>query len=102
MTVDKYTLHKDGETEKWRVEKEGSDKARMAFRTTGQDGSSIQKLKRSGAFAKMSGQMVARCESGRWTIRFKKSGPILDQRTPKRRRADLYVSTSHLDNETML
>lgn len=33
MTLDKYTLHKDKKTEKWRLEKEGSDKAKRTYRT---------------------------------------------------------------------
>lgn len=31
MSIDKYTLHKDSNTEKWRLEKEGSDKAKRTF-----------------------------------------------------------------------
>lgn len=33
MPIDKYTLHKDTDTEKWRLEKEGSDKAKRVFDT---------------------------------------------------------------------
>lgn len=33
MALDKYTLHKDAETEKWRLEKEGSDRAKRVFET---------------------------------------------------------------------
>lgn len=33
MALDKYTLHKDAETEKWRLEKEGSDRAKRVFDT---------------------------------------------------------------------
>lgn len=33
MILDKYTLHKDRETEKWRLEKEGSDKAKRTYGT---------------------------------------------------------------------
>lgn len=33
MALDKYTLHKDGETEKWRLEMEGSDRAKRVFDT---------------------------------------------------------------------
>lgn len=31
MALDKYTLHKDAESEKWRLEKEGSDRAKRVF-----------------------------------------------------------------------
>jgi len=33
MPVDKYTLHKDQKSEKWRLEKEGSDRAKRTFDT---------------------------------------------------------------------
>lgn len=33
MTLDKYTLHKDKKTEKWRLEKEGSDRAKRTYET---------------------------------------------------------------------
>ncbi len=33
MTLDKYTLHKDAESEKWRLEKEGSNRAKRTFDT---------------------------------------------------------------------
>ena len=33
MTLDKYTLHKDAKTEKWRLEQEGSDRAKKTFDT---------------------------------------------------------------------
>ena len=33
MTVDKYTLHKDQKGEKWRLEKEGSDRTKRTFDT---------------------------------------------------------------------
>lgn len=33
MTLDKYTLHKDRETEKWRLEREGSPRAKGTFDT---------------------------------------------------------------------
>lgn len=33
MALDKYTLHKDRESEKWRLEKEGSDRAKRVFDT---------------------------------------------------------------------
>ena len=33
MTLDKFTLHKDRETEKWRLEREGSDRAKRVFET---------------------------------------------------------------------
>ncbi len=33
MALDKYTLHKDAKTEKWRLEKEGSDRAKRTFGT---------------------------------------------------------------------
>ena len=33
MTLDKYTLHKDKKTEKWRLEKEGSDRAKRTYDT---------------------------------------------------------------------
>lgn len=33
MSLDKYTLHKDGKTEKWRLEKEGSNQAKASFDT---------------------------------------------------------------------
>ena len=33
MTVDAYTLHKDGTSGKWRLEKEGSDRAQRTFAT---------------------------------------------------------------------
>jgi hypothetical protein len=31
MALDKYTLHKDAKTEKWRLEKEGSDRAKARY-----------------------------------------------------------------------
>jgi len=31
VAIDKYTLHKDAETEKWRLEREGSDRAKRVF-----------------------------------------------------------------------
>lgn len=33
VTMDKFTLHKDGESEKWRLEKEGADRAKRVFDT---------------------------------------------------------------------
>lgn len=33
MTLDKYTLHKDQKADKWRLEKEGSDRAKKIFDT---------------------------------------------------------------------
>lgn len=33
MAIDKYTLHKDAETDKWRLEKEGSDRAKARYDT---------------------------------------------------------------------
>lgn len=33
MALDKYTLHKDAQSEKWRLEKEGSDRAKRVFET---------------------------------------------------------------------
>ncbi|MGN7883617.1 DUF2188 domain-containing protein [Ensifer sp. 22460] len=33
MSLDKYTLHKDGKSEKWRLEKEGSNRAKAQFDT---------------------------------------------------------------------
>ena len=33
MTLERYTLHKDSKTEKWRLEKEGSDRAKRTFET---------------------------------------------------------------------
>ncbi|QXQ07383.1 DUF2188 domain-containing protein [Sphingosinicellaceae bacterium] len=33
MAMDKYTLHKDAKTEKWRLEMEGSDRAKRTFAT---------------------------------------------------------------------
>lgn len=33
MALDKYTLHKDKKSEKWRLEKEGSDRAKRTFDT---------------------------------------------------------------------
>jgi hypothetical protein len=33
MTLDKFTLHKDAKTEKWRLEQEGSDRAKRTFDT---------------------------------------------------------------------
>ena len=31
MPIEKYTLHKDADTEKWRLEKEGSNQAKRTF-----------------------------------------------------------------------
>lgn len=31
MALDKYTLHKDGKSDKWRLEKEGADRAKRTF-----------------------------------------------------------------------
>lgn len=31
MAIDKYTLHRDAESENWRLEKEGSDRAKRVF-----------------------------------------------------------------------
>lgn len=53
MTVDKYTLHKDREADNWRLEKEGSDRARRVYETkdealknlrddVGRDGGSVR------------------------------------------------------------
>lgn len=36
MPLDKYTLHKDQKTDKWRLEKEGSDRAKKIFDTKAQ------------------------------------------------------------------
>ncbi|THK38636.1 DUF2188 domain-containing protein [Ensifer sp. MPMI2T] len=36
MSLDKYTLHKDAKTDKWRLEKEGSDRAKATFGTKGE------------------------------------------------------------------
>lgn len=33
MSVDKYTLHKDQKSQKWRLEKEGSDRAKKTYET---------------------------------------------------------------------
>lgn len=33
MSVDKYTLHKDQKSKKWRLEKEGSDRAKKTYET---------------------------------------------------------------------
>jgi hypothetical protein len=33
MTLDKFTLHKDRDAEKWRLEKENSDRARRVYDT---------------------------------------------------------------------
>ena len=33
MALDKYTLHKDGKSDKWRLEKEGSDRDKRTFDT---------------------------------------------------------------------
>lgn len=33
MPIDKYTLHKDRKSEKWRLEKEGTDRAKRVFET---------------------------------------------------------------------
>ena len=33
MTLDKYTLHKDQRTDRWRLEKEGSNRAKRTFDT---------------------------------------------------------------------
>jgi len=33
MSLDKYTLHKDRDSDKWRLEKEGSDRAKKIFDT---------------------------------------------------------------------
>lgn len=33
MTIDKYTLHKDQDAEKWRLEKEGLDRAKRVYDT---------------------------------------------------------------------
>lgn len=33
MSLDKYTLHKDRDSDKWRLEKEGSDRAKEIFDT---------------------------------------------------------------------
>ncbi|MDX0413894.1 DUF2188 domain-containing protein [Sinorhizobium medicae] len=33
MSLDKYTLHKDEKSEKWRLEKEGSNRAKASFDT---------------------------------------------------------------------
>jgi hypothetical protein len=33
MTLERYTLHKDSKTEKWRLEKEGSNRAKRTFET---------------------------------------------------------------------
>ncbi len=33
MILDKYTLHKDKKTDKWRLEREGSDRAKRTYGT---------------------------------------------------------------------
>ena len=33
MALDKFTLHKDAKSEKWRLEQEGSDRAKRTFKT---------------------------------------------------------------------
>jgi len=33
MTIDNYTLHRDPKSDKWRLEKEGSDRAKRIFDT---------------------------------------------------------------------
>ena len=51
--VDRFTLHKDQDTEKWRLEREGSDRAKRTFDTkaealsnlreaVGKDGGSVR------------------------------------------------------------
>lgn len=53
MTLDKYTLHKDRKTDKWRLEPEGSDRARRVYdrkedalqnlrKDVGKDGGSVR------------------------------------------------------------
>ncbi|ABR60159.1 DUF2188 domain-containing protein [Sinorhizobium medicae] len=36
MSLDKYTLRKDGKTDKWRLERESSDRAKATFETKDQ------------------------------------------------------------------
>lgn len=31
MAIDRYTLHRDAKSQKWRLEKEGSDRAKRSF-----------------------------------------------------------------------
>ena len=31
MAIDKYTLHRDPKSDKWRLEREGSDRAKRIF-----------------------------------------------------------------------
>ena len=45
MTVKKYTLHKDQKSDKWRLEKEGSDRAR---RTSDTKEDALKNLKKTG------------------------------------------------------
>lgn len=33
MAIDKYTLHKDRKSDRWRLEKEGSDRAKKTYGT---------------------------------------------------------------------
>lgn len=53
MALDKFTLHKDQKSDKWRLEKEGSDRARRTYGTkedalknlrqdVGKDGGSVR------------------------------------------------------------
>jgi hypothetical protein len=53
MTLDKFTLHKDRKADNWRLEKEGSDRARRVYDTkdealknlrgdVGKDGGSVR------------------------------------------------------------
>lgn len=74
MAIDKYTLHKDAETEKWRLEREGSDRAKRVFEN---------KEDALKGFAPQSARQAVRCEF-RWLITpFRKNGPTPDRRTPK-------------------
>lgn len=48
MTLDKYTLHKDRKTDRWRLEKEGSDRAKKTYGTKDEALKSLRKDVGSG------------------------------------------------------
>jgi hypothetical protein len=48
VTLDKYTLHKDAKTDKWRLEKEGSDRAKKTFDTKSEAVKSLRDAVGSG------------------------------------------------------
>lgn len=72
MIVDKYTLRRDRQPEKWRLEKEGADRAKRTFDT---------KDEALRTFARQWASLTVPCGFGSSTILFKRNGRIRGAKT---------------------